>query len=446
MPVIKLTKRVVETAQPQERDVVMWDTLTKGFGCKVTAKGRKVFVLKYRVGGGRSGTIRKPTIGVYGDLTVDQAREIARGWKAEVRNGGDPSARRQALRKALTVTDLGDLYLSDHVALHNKPSTAREARRMIDRHVRSEFGKLKVSEISRTDISRLHKSMKRTPYEANRVLGMLSKMFNLAEAWGYRPDGSNPCRLVQRYRERARERFLSVRELCCLGEALAQADRDTLAPPGALALIRFLALTGCRVGEALALEWQHVDLGTGIARIMDAKTGNRGLALSAPALALLSTLSAERRGPVFYDAQGMPFGIGLMERAWLKVRDRAAIIAWRDGGDLAVETLVVRLTDDQERLPTVKAVMAAALEAGVTLPVGLQDARMHDLRHTVGTYASQAGANAFLVRDLLGHKTLAMTGRYVEWDADPSRALANAVASRISAAMDGYEGEVVPFG
>jgi integrase len=68
---------------------------------------------------------------------------------------------------------------------------------------------------------------------------------------------------------------------------------------------------------------------------------------------------------------------------------------------------------------------------------------LHDLRHTVGTFAGQGGANAFLVRDMLGHKTLAMTGRYVERDVDPHRALADSVAGRIEAAMAGREGEVI---
>lgn len=76
----------------------------------------------------------------------------------------------------------------------------------------------------------------------------------------------------------------------------------------------------------------------------------------------------------------------------------------------------------------------------------LDDARFHDLRHTVGTYAGQAGANAFLVRDALGHKTLAMTGRYVSRDADPLRQLADRVSGRIAAALDGGKsGEVIPL-
>ena len=246
MPSVKLTKRVIETARPEDRDVILWDTSVKGFGCKVTNKGRKAFILKYRVGGGRGGTMRKPTIGPYGELTVDQARAIARDWLAEIRKGGDPSARRQAERKALKVTDLCDRYLSEHVELHNKPRTVREVRRLVEGRIRPEFGNLKIGEFSRADVSRLHKSMSRTPYEANRVLAALSKMFNLAEVWGLRPDGSNPCRHVQRYRERARERFLNAGELHCLGEALSVVEREAVVPPAVLAVIRFLALTGCR--------------------------------------------------------------------------------------------------------------------------------------------------------------------------------------------------------
>jgi integrase len=77
---------------------------------------------------------------------------------------------------------------------------------------------------------------------------------------------------------------------------------------------------------------------------------------------------------------------------------------------------------------------------------GLADLRPHDLRHTAGTFAAQAGANAFLVRDLLGHKTLAMTGRYVERATDPMRALADQVSKRVAAAMEGRDAAVVPIG
>jgi integrase len=224
-------------------------------------------------------------------------------------------------------------------------------------------------------------------------------MFNLAEIWGLRPTHSNPCRGVRPFPERKRERFLNADELSRLGAALADETHPEL--PSVITAVRLLALTGCRVGEILALKWDHVDLKAGLLRLADAKAGPRNVTLGAPAISLLAELPKDRSSYVVWGSKpDMPLTIWTLEDAWKRIREAAK----------------------------------------------LTDARLHDLRHTVGTYAGQAGLNAFIVRDLLGHKTLAMTGRYVERDADPMRAAADSVSGRIAAAMAGEKGaEVVPF-
>jgi len=249
---------------------------------------------------------------------------------------------------------------------------------------------MKADAVTREDVMRLHHSLRKTPYEANRVLALLSKLFNLAEAWRVRPLHSNPCAHVKRFAERKRERFFSAEELRRSGKALADAERGRTENPGAIAAIKLLALTGCRRGEVLALRWEHVDLETGVLRLPDAKAGARVVALGAPAATLLAELP--RDGD--YVAHGassseQPMSGSVLEHVWNRVRTSASI----------------------------------------------PNARLHDLRHTVGTYGGQAGLNAFMIRDLLGHKTLAMTGRYVERDTSPLRAAADQVAGRIAAAM-----------
>src|SRR5262249_44962453 len=149
-----------------------------------------------------------------------------------------------------------------------------------------------------------------------------------------------------------------------------------------IAAIKLLAFTGCRRGEIARLRWEHLELDAGVIRLPEAKTGARTVALGAPAVALLSALPRTSRyvlpEPMRLD---QPLSLTGLERAWSRIRARAQI----------------------------------------------GDARLHDLRHTVGTYGGQAGFNAFLIRDLLGHKTLAMTGRYVERDTNPLRAAADHV-------------------
>ena len=111
------------------------------------------------------------------------------------------------------------------------------------------------------------------PGVANRCLALLSKMFNLAERWGWRPEGSNPCRHVDKYRENRRERFLSEAELARLGDVLTDAERNGSESPYVVAAIRLLVFTGARLGEILGLKWEHVDLERAMLLLHDSKTG-----------------------------------------------------------------------------------------------------------------------------------------------------------------------------
>ena len=107
------------------------------------------------------------------------------------------------------MADLGRRFLEEYVPVHCKPSTREEYRRSVRLFVNPVIGELRVPEVQRKDIAALHHGLRDKPYQANRTLGVLSKMFSLAEVWGWRPDGSNPCRHVKRYKEHKRERFLS---------------------------------------------------------------------------------------------------------------------------------------------------------------------------------------------------------------------------------------------
>lgn len=399
MTTVNLTELVVERAKPAARDVILWDARTRGFGLKVTPGGRKLYLLKYRLAGGRAGQVRKPRIGDAQSMTLKEARAIADDWLAAVRRGGDPSGQRQAFRMAPNVDALCDRYLAEHVALHNKASTQREFKRVVERDIRPKLGKRKVAEISRRDALELQQAHRARPYQANRILAILSKMFSLAEVWELRPMDSNPCRRIQRQKEAKRERFLAADELARLGAALAAAEAAGRLRAGTLAGVRLLALTGCRLSEILTLRWSDVDLARGLLSLREenAKAGARVVPLGRAAVALLEQLQVEGREFVLEDAAGWRPSVNVMEHAWGVLREAAK----------------------------------------------LTNARLHDLRHTVGTYAG--GFSAFVVRDLLGHKTLAMTGRYVERDVSPVQAAADSVSARIAAALAGVDSNVVPM-
>jgi integrase len=332
-------------------------------------------------------------------LGVEQARIRARKLLVQVSDGADPAQTRKDASRAATIAELADRYLAEHVQVHNKPSTIAEVARIIARRIKPKLGRIAVSELTRARVKDWHQAMAATPYEANRALACCSKMLALASSdWELRAD--NPCQGIKRFPEAKRTRFLTGPELEGLGKALQEAAHAQLEQPATILAIRLLALSGCRRSEILALTWDRVDLDKGVLWLDEAKAGARAVPLASAAIAVVVAAAYDgATGPVCQVANGKALSASSLEKAWQRIRKRA----------------------------------------------GISDARLHDLRHTVGTYASGAGLNAFVIRDLLGHKTLAMTGRYVERNADPLRAAAEIVVGQIAAAMSGTRGEVVPL-
>lgn len=150
-------------------------------------------MLQYRT---NSGERRKPALGLYGELTVEQARALAQEWMAEVRRGGDPSAAKAAARSAPTVKELCGKFMEDYSKQRNKPSTQEGYQSVVERNVMPLLGLRKVHYVKRSDDAAAMKIMAHKPADANRTFSVMRRMFNLAKVWGYRPDGTNPCRHV----------------------------------------------------------------------------------------------------------------------------------------------------------------------------------------------------------------------------------------------------------
>ena len=396
----KLTKRVIDALKPREREFVEWDTEVRGFGARIRPSGKITYILKYRVGGGRGGTIRKPNIGVHGAITVGQARSIAQQWLADVAKGGDPSAGRSAARDAATLAAICDRYLVEHAEVEKRPRSVVEDRRLIEKRIKPAFGRKSIMAVTRTDVSRLKSALRTTPYEANRTLALLSKVFNLAEEWGERPEGTNPCRRVKKFPEAGRERFLSTEELARLGAVLAAAERSGTEPPAAIAALRLLIFTGCRRSEILTLQWPHVDFEGRRLRLPDSKTGAKVIHLPAPALEVLSSLP--------------------------RAADNPHVIAGRKAG-----SHLVNLTKVWHR---------------IRANAGIADVRIHDLRHSFASAGTAAGLSLPMIGKMLGHTQASTTQRYMHLAADPVKEAVEIVATGIASAMRGETVEVVAIG
>lgn len=382
----RLTKRLVDAAQPRSEEYLIWDDEISGFGLRVMPSGRKTFLLKYRVGGGRSATMRKPTIGVYGTVTPDEARTIAKKWMAEIINGGDPSGERKSSRLAPTVSNLLDRFLSEYSLPRNQPSTYAKNKRLIETKIKPALGSLKVNDVTPRNIAAFQHRHSDTPIEANRCLALLSTAFKLAAVWGLRT-GENPVRGISKFRESARDRVLSVAELGRLGAALSDLE-DSGSNLYGITAIRLAAPTGWRIGEILSLKWNNVDLEL-LEASVSGKTGKRSAAISAPVASLISGLP--RFGDFVFPGRNK---------------------------DKHLDYAVVR-----------------RIWASACMNAGIEDARIHDLRHGAATTGARLGASAHILRDLLGHRTLAMSNRYVARLLDPVRDISEKVGIEIAESL-----------
>lgn len=294
MAKIKLTKSAVDAAQAQAQPVELRDTLVPGFLCKITPAGRKVFMLQYRT---NTGERRKPALGLYGELTVEQARLLAQEWLAQVRRGGDPSAAKAEARKAPTVEELCVKFMEDHSKQRNKPSTRQGYQGVIDRCIVPILGRMKVQDVKRPDVASAMKKMAHKPAEANRAFSVMRKMFNLAEVWGHRPDGTNPCRHVPMYPNGKATHLISDEEMGKLFRQLDLIEAEGLENSVIPLAIRLQFEFAARRSEIVMLEWAWVDLENRRVVWPDSKTGGMSKPMSEEAYRLLATAPRQDGNP-----------------------------------------------------------------------------------------------------------------------------------------------------
>ena len=382
-----LTNRAV-AALKVERDTVYWDRDLPGFGIRVYPGGGKVYITQARE---PDRTTRRVTVGRHDVLNADQARQRAALIIARIRAGEDPVPLPLAARfnGGPTVADLAERYLEEHVAVRIKPSTQRRVRSMLHNHILPALGRMPLEAVERSDIVEFHQKLSDRPVTANKCVKVLSHMYRLGEGWGLAPEDFNPCRAIEKYPERSRERFLTDAEFTRLGRVLDETVESRGVPLTAVTALRLLMLTGCRKNEILTLRWPDVDLGAGELHLADSKTGPRTVQLPPTAVDLLSALPRRNDSPWVFpgnDRDGRYSGGGL-NHAWRTVRTAA----------------------------------------------GLEDVRMHDLRHSFASRALALGETLPVIGKLLGHSDIETTARYAHLAHDSIHETAERIAESIAA-------------
>lgn len=431
-----LTKSIVDALRPSDREYVTWCGKLAGFGVRTRPTGRKSFIAQYDF----NGRTRKVTIGTHGAMTVDQARDKARAVLANAQLGVDEAESKAKRRAEMTVAELCDEYLAEGCD-KKKASTIATDKGRIARHIKPLLGTKKISDVSRGDIERFMRAVANgktakvlTNEKGNRVsvrggkgtatrtVRLLGGIFSYAVRHGYIEN--SPRSGIQLYADGKGKRYLSPAEFQALGDAMREAEtvglpwkfnegvkekhrpkkaenqREVISPH-AIAAIRLLMLTGCRLSEILQLQWGDVDFARGVLDLSDSKTGAKEVLLGAAALKVLADVPRIKGNPYVIIGETKDKPRSDLKRPWKRI----------------------------------------------TAHAGLPDVRLHDLRHSFASVGVASGLGLPIVGKLLGHASPTTTARYAHLAEDAGRRALNTIESTIAAGigLQGAAGDIVPL-
>lgn len=384
----KLTKKIIDAAKhPTEGQVFLRDAALRGFAVRITP-GSKTFILEKEI----HGRVRRITVGRYGPMTVEQARELAQKRMVEINEGRDPAQERQQRRQAPTFGDLEQMYLARHAIL--KKSIKNDL--AILNHHLAPWRSRKLMTITREEIARLHSKIgtepssvirpgrpvqRAMPRTANALLTLLRSMFNLAMDWGLLPPGPNPCVRIKKFPEVSRDRFVKPDELPRLWKAL-NAEKNVFVRVAFLVSL----LTGARRDEVLTMQWTDLDIQQSLWSIPTTKAGRpHVIPIPVPVMKELTRLPRLANNPYVFVGR------------------------WGKGH-------LVNITKPWTRIKQV---------------AGLHDVRIHDLRRTLGSWLVAQGHSLPLIGKTLNHSNMSTTQVYARLQVDAVRAALDANAQKM---------------
>ncbi|MBA3814349.1 MAG: tyrosine-type recombinase/integrase [Alphaproteobacteria bacterium] len=378
-----LTKRFVESIIPDPEKLSQhWDSSLKGFGVIVLPSGRRTYCIQYR---NQNRVLKRLKIGVHGQLTTEEARALARKHLASTAHGEDPSQDKKEIQALFGMQDLAKDYIERH-GQKKREKSLKEDQKLLKNIIMPSLGSVKVANVSRRDVEGLHLRLKDTPYQANRAVSLLSKMFTLAISWGWRLD--NPAQGIEKYQEEKRDRWLNDEELQRLWSVLDKYPENLTGY-----VFKFLLLTGARKSEALKATWDQFDFEKGIwvkPSHLTKQKKKEYLPLSDRALSLLESLKKLTSESIY-------------------------LFPGRKAG---------------EPLKEIKKFWATVLKEAK-----LEDVRVHDLRHTHASHLVSSGLSLTIVGKLLGHTQASTTQRYAHLADDSLRKATEVFGNKVDQLM-----------
>ena len=307
--------------------------------------------------------------------------------RSEQRN--DPSSEKHLLKVQKTIADLADRYLKEHAEIHKKKLSIEGDKVLLRKYIIPTLGRIKINSLTSKDVVDLHYDLRDTPIAANRCIALLSKMLSLAEKWSLRSDASSLCKHIDKYPENKKERFLSIEEIDKLSSVLKEASWAKIEHPSVTNAIKLLLLTGCRLSEILTLKWEYIDKLHHRINLPDSKTGKKSVYISPFVLEIFENIERKQDNP--YVIYGTVEGKHLinLQKAWRRIRKRA----------------------------------------------GLDDVRIHDLRHSFASIGAASGLSLPIIGALLGHTQTQTTARYAHLIGEPLKDATSLIGEKMKSML-----------
>lgn len=398
-----------------------YDAQVRGLAVLMLPSGARSFYVRRKI----KGRAEKIFLGRYPDLSVENARNLAKVALGQISMGINPNEERRKIRNEMTFGELFQQYMERYSKVHKKSwhYDEREVKKFL-----SDWFTKKISDLTRNDVQRrLEKVFKENGlYQSNRILERIRAIYNKAIEWGW--EGKNPALGIKKHKEKARDRFIQVFEMPYVLRAIENEANET-----ARDYFLMLLLTGARKSNTLQMRWEQITWEECVWKIPETKNGEPVLVpLTQRALDILQRRLKTSTSDWVFDSRINPGGHFVEgKRAWKRILERATLYYW--ASKVTTASLVSRfepiLLHGGSPKMVINAVKKAATAESIRLPNALTDIRVHDIRRTFGSYQAIAGASLQVIGKSLGHKSIQATQIY-------ARLNLNAVKKSVETATD----------